>query len=741
MKTAQFSILMLFFLGMLVFLPNAYAQDYTKWSLPEGAKARLGKGQITGEIVYSPDGSRLAVVSSIGIWIYDADTIVELNLLTGPTSISNVVFSPDGNTLASGSWDDSMVRLWDVRTGQSIETLTGHTSWVTSVAFSSDGNTLASGSEDRTIRLWDVATRQLKNTLIDDPGDVSSVAFSPDGTMLASGNWEKTVRLWDVATGQLIATLMGHKEAIRSVAFSPDGSILASGSYDQTVRLWDAWTGQPKTTLMGHQSPVFSVAFSPDGATLASGGSWRDGTVRLWDADTGQPKAALAGHADIVSCVAFSPDGTTLATGGHDNLSGDSGYNRIRLWDADTGQLKTTLVGHMDSILSVVFSPDGSTLASGGGWPNNNRSNRKQDAGIRLWDVTTGQLKATLTGATDSVGSVAFSPDGTKLASGSRDHKVQLWDVVTRRLTATFRGDRGPVNSVAFSPDGNTLATGNGDWRTDGTVQLWEVTTGQLISTLTGHTDEVSSVAFSPDGTTLASGSEDGIVLLWNLAPPMDTAPQMSVYDVNRDGIVNLLDLATLAEMLGQKGDGLSGDINDDGVVNIFDLVAVSAHFDNAATLAAPAVRRGHRLFFLTPTDVSVTPETIQKWIAMAHTADDGSLTFRRGIVNLYTLLAMLTPAETALLPNYPNPFNPETWIPYRLAHAADVTLTIYDTKGAPVRQFGLGYQPAGYYTNRAKAAYWDGRSETGEPAASGVYFYSLSAGNYSATRKMLILK
>ena len=520
---------------------------------------------------------------------------------------------------------------------------------------------------------------------------------------------------------------------------------------------------------------------------LATGGGWPNNRVRLWDADTSRRKAVLGGHSEGISTVAFSPDGTTLATGGHDNLSGDSGYNRIRLWDADTGQLKTTLVGHMDSILSVVFSPDGSTLASGGGWPNNNRSNRKQDAGIRLWDVTTGQLKATLTGATDSVGSVAFSPDGTKLASGSRDHKVQLWDVVTRRLTATFRGhrsrvnniafspdgntlatghgdsqtegaaqlwdvatrevtttfrgDRGPVNSVAFSPDGNTLATGNGDWRTDGTVQLWEVTTGQLISTLTGHTDEVSSVAFSPDGTTLASGSEDGTVLLWNLAPPMDTAPQMSVYDVNRDGIVNLLDLATLAEMLGQKGDGLSGDINDDGVVNIFDLVAVSAHFDNAATLAAPAVRRGHRLFFLTPTDVSVTPETIQKWIAMAHTADDGSLTFRRGIVNLYTLLAMLTPAETALLPNYPNPFNPETWIPYRLAHAADVTLTIYDTKGAPVRQFGLGYQPAGYYTNRAKAAYWDGRSETGEPAASGVYFYSLSAGNYSATRKMLILK
>ena len=125
----------------------------------------------------------------------------------------------------------------------------------------------------------------------------------------------------------------------------------------------------------------------------------------------------------------------------------------------------------------------------------------------------------------------------------------------------------------------------------------------------------------------------------------------------------------------------------------------------------------------------------------MAHTADDGSLIYRRGIAVLEQLLAALPPQETALLPNYSNPFNPETWIPYRLAHAADVTLTIYDTKGASIRRLDLGHQLAGYYANRAKAAYWDGRSETGEPVASGVYFYNLSAGDYSATRKMLILK
>ena len=295
------------------------------------------------------------------------------------------------------------------------------------------------------------------------------------------------------------------------------------------------------------------------------------------------------------------------------------------------------------------------------------------------------------------------------------------------------------VNSVAFSPDGTTLASGAG--RPDNTVRLWDVATGQHKATLTGHTNSILSVAFSPDGTTLASGGGDGTALLWNLAPPTDTPPQVSIYDVNQDGIVNLVDLATVGAMFGQEGPRLSGDINSDNVVNILDLVAVSAHLDDTTTPAAPITRRGHRPFFPTPTGVPITPEMAQKWIAMAHTADDGSLTFRRGIANLNALLAMLTPNETALLPNYPNPFNPETWIPYRLAEAADVTLTIYDTKGTPVRQLKLGYQLEGYYTDRVKAAYWDGRNDSGESVASGVYFYQLRAGDYTALRRMVILK
>ena len=131
----------------------------------------------------------------------------------------------------------------------------------------------------------------------------------------------------------------------------------------------------------------------------------------------------------------------------------------------------------------------------------------------------------------------------------------------------------------------------------------------------------------------------------------------------------------------------------------------------------------------------------IEAWIAQARLEDDGSLAFKQGIENLENLLASLIPEETALLANYPNPFNPETWIPYQLAHAADVTLTIYDTKGVLVRQLDLGHQQAGYYTNKTRAAYWDGRNHLGELVGSGVYFYHLRAGDYSTIRKMVILK
>ncbi len=205
---------------------------------------------------------------------------------------------------------------------------------------------------------------------------------------------------------------------------------------------------------------------------------------------------------------------------------------------------------------------------------------------------------------------------------------------------------------------------------------------------------------------------------------------RLTTGDVNRDGVVTILDLILVAQQLGRRvSAGSPVDVNSDGVVTILDLILVSQGI--AGSSAAPP----------TPSVESVDAATIEAWIAQARLEDDGSLAFKQGIANLEKLLASLIPEETALLANYPNPFNPDTWIPYQLAQSAEVTLTIYDMNGELVRHLAVGYQAAGMYRSRSRAAYWDGRNQLGESVASGLYFYTLTTGEFTATRRMLILK
>jgi len=169
-------------------------------------------------------------------------------------------------------------------------------------------------------------------------------------------------------------------------------------------------------------------------------------------------------------------------------------------------------------------------------------------------------------------------------------------------------------------------------------------------------------------------------------------------------------------------------DVNGDGVVNVLDLIVVAKHFGES-TAAAPSLT------------AELNPVIIQAWIDTAELQDDGSTAFEQGIANLQKLLASLIPKETSLLANYPNPFNPETWIPYQLAESATVTVQIHDVGGNLVRHLDLGHQSAGIYQSRLRAVYWDGNNVVGEPVASGLYFYTLTAGDFTATRRMLILK
>ena len=200
--------------------------------------------------------------------------------------------------------------------------------------------------------------------------------------------------------------------------------------------------------------------------------------------------------------------------------------------------------------------------------------------------------------------------------------------------------------------------------------------------------------------------------------------------DVNGDGAVSIQDLILVALSFGKTGDHPS-DVNGDGSVDIQDLILIAAVLDAGA--AAPS---------LYPESLEIlTPADLQLYLSQAHHLALRDATSQRGIRYLEQLLAVLIPKETALLANYPNPFNPETWIPYQLSKPAAVMVTIYAANGRVVRQLVLGHQPAGVYQSRSRAAYWDGKNAFGEPVASGVYFYTLTAGDFTHTRKMLIRK
>ncbi len=202
--------------------------------------------------------------------------------------------------------------------------------------------------------------------------------------------------------------------------------------------------------------------------------------------------------------------------------------------------------------------------------------------------------------------------------------------------------------------------------------------------------------------------------------------------DVNGDGVVNIQDLVAVTTSFGQFGENIAADVTGDGIVNITDLVFVAGNLGESA--GAPSV-------WYSELEEPLTKANLQHWLREARQINLTDPTFQRGILVLEQLLAVSTPTQTMLLSNYPNPFNPETWIPYQLSEAAVVRITLYDVMGSVVRSLDLGHQAAGYYRSRSEAAYWDGRNNLNERVASGIYFYQLQAGEFSATRRMLILK
>ena len=511
-------------------------------------------------------------------------------------------------------------------------------------------------------------------------------------------------------------TLSGHKYFVSAVAFKDDSTLISVGT-DSVLRFWNLDTGaQPWDTEVG-LFLISDIAISSHDSRFVvyAGGLFFRPYIGMSYTDDGDIRGYLTGHTNNVNTLSFKLGSSTLASGSDDDT--------IRIWDLTWDAWKNkpvrTLRGHRNNVESVAWSPDGTLLASG-----------SRDRTVRLWNPDNGANTAILRGHTNTVNSVAWSPDGTLLASASRDDTIRIWDPTdTDAALHVLEGHTGNVNTLAFHPTEALLASGS----SDDTIRLWDTTTGVHKATLKGHTGSVNTIAWSSDGSLLVSGGNDSTIRLWE---------PLTAVDITGDGSVTYLDIIEVGENYGKTvvdGANPRADVNKDGIVNIEDLIVVAKAVDSQAPVdsqAAPMLAQN-------PHDFSFTAEDVQQWIQTAQNvgADSQTIAILERLLAVGTRMVQPTPEKTALLANYPNPFNPETWIPYQLAQPAEVAVFIHTANGALVRTLPLGEMPAGVYQSRARAAYWDGKNAHGEPVASGVYFYTLKAEQFTATRKMLILK
>lgn len=314
------------------------------WHLPSGRNLKTLRGYTGGihSLNLSADGQMLASSGQnemIQLWHLQLDGNLSLlhpyKTFSSPTrwisSLSNLSFSPDNQTLAINRHDES-IALWNTQTGY-LDRWSAHSTPVWTVLFSPGGQILASSSYDCTVRLWDVQTHHCLQVLRGHENGIRAIAFDPSGQWLASGSFDNTIRLWDVQTGECLRILQGHTGAVFSLAFDRSGHQLISGSHDQTIQLWDVQTGACLRVLQGHTGAVWTIAISPDGQILASGGD--DQTIRLWDLQTGHCLRVWREHTSWVRSVIFSCDSQMLFSGSDDRT--------IKLWDVQTGRCIETL--------------------------------------------------------------------------------------------------------------------------------------------------------------------------------------------------------------------------------------------------------------------------------------------------------------------------------------------------------------------------------------------------------------
>lgn len=477
--------------------------------------ARWGKGVIS-DAVYSPDGTLIAVATTLGVSVYQADTLEEIFYIETENPVNSIAFSPNGESLAMGLIDNT-AKLWNASDGALLKTLgdplkevtymasfLAVSGGITSVAFSPDGKLFASGSSDGTVDLWQISDGSLVRTWKNPSGRVTAVFFSPDGKTFFSGSGSGNVYMVQVADGtQLRAYSGGH--VIVDAAISADGKTLAV--YDSQLAvagnliLWNVEDGKELFKIKAVEGytgdDITSLAFSPDGQYIAAG--WKGYSAKLWNVASGslqstledlQPKGEMYYYSSFA--LAFSPDSQAMLM---------AGSNVIGVWDVQKSALRKSATIKSDSIYKLAISPDGQTLAA------------IEGINVYLWQISDGKpipFEEKIQGR-----DFAFAPDGTSILMNLFDNTARIWPLVDQGARRSFEMEKGEnIWEVAFSPDGKNLALA-----TTGTVEIRQVADGVLLQTirLPSSIYGPAEIAFSPNGEFLAV-SRNGIITLFTAA-------------------------------------------------------------------------------------------------------------------------------------------------------------------------------------------------------------------------------
>ena len=753
-----------------------------------------------GAILAIGQGDALTLLSgTVRLWEVSTGRILASFVphLDGVTAVS---FSRDGTVLASGSRDGT-VKLWDMTTQGNFATL-GHTSEVHSVSFSPDGRTFASGTLDGTIELWDTSIlmgarlEMLAEIDIPDPNlhaaIVELIGLSPNASMLRGHL--RTLTYLDAKNAN-ISDLTGLEDATNLRILDLNGEYVETENRwinSNSVSDFSPLMGLTKLTALYLRDSNISDISSVAGLTSLTSLDFANNSISDISAVSGLTDlrnlglwgnsisdiSAVSGLTDLrnlelgfnsisdisavsgltqltrlvlpannvsdISAVAGLTKLIDLGLGGNSisdisAVSGLTDLKDLRLFNnsisdisAISGLTNLRTLNLGGNSISDISAVSGLTQLTYLNLSNNAISDVSPLLELNLtgtpWDSTGLDLRNNpLSYASINSHIPAIQAKGIDVKFYNQAHPALLKISGDNQNGASFISLSQPFVVEARDENGFPLA---------GISVTFAVTKGGgTLNTTTTKTDPngraQSTLILGPNlGANTVSVSAAGIESTATFYAIADSELPPTAADVNSDGLVNVLDLILIASNLGQSGQN-DADVNRDGVVNVLDLILVAGMFDNAA--AAPSVQP--------QVPETLTAVEVQNWLADARTLEIRDPIMKQGVIMLEQLLVSLTPKETELLANYPNPFNPETWIPYRLAEDTFVTLTIYDGSGQVVRTLNVGHRIAAVYENRLKAIYWDGRNGLGERVASGIYFYQLSAGDYSATRKMLILK